>query len=128
MSSEVNGVFVQVVVSKDGAHGGGLRVEARNGFPSGGVIILEVLSEHQEILEPPLLEHAHQICRGYTVLKFINIIVYRFLIPTIHTQMYAKFESKISRISKTLQDGNTGVSGATCTHKTKLTQNLRFKK
>lgn len=62
MSSEVDGVFVQVVVSKDGAHGGGLGVEARDGLPGGGVVILEVLSEHQEVLEPPLLKHAHQIC------------------------------------------------------------------
>lgn len=62
MSGEVDGVLVKVVVSKDGTHGGGLGAEAWDGLPGVGVVILVVLGKHQEVLEPPLLKHAHQIC------------------------------------------------------------------
>ena len=62
MSSEVNGVLVQVVVSKHSIHGGGLGVKAWDGLPAGWIIIFVVLCEHQEVFEPSLLKHPHQIC------------------------------------------------------------------
>lgn len=61
MTCEINGVLVEVKVGEHRVHGGGFGVEARHGLPCGWVIVTVILGEHQEVLEPSLFKHAHQI-------------------------------------------------------------------